>query len=274
MRCAFIRPFALALAAVSVAGCSSRSGDPHSDKGPPAINGKDLRIKDVANPALPAHASYIKQTQPVSGAIVVVVDDYDETHNGKGTGTIYVQDLGSGDPYSGISLFSPTFNPGNLRVSPGDVLDLRGQYQENTQIGSTAVFAPGAVLPQISGPVATFRYETEVPAPVDIDVNDLTDFTKGRRWLGMLVRIKDVTLRADGTADANGRVTIDLQDKFPGQGTKCNSPFPKPVSLVNDLFPVETMNLTAKTQVKAVVGVVSFFCSIKIAPRFPADIQL
>ena len=99
--------------------------------------------------------------------------------NGKSTGTIYVQDLGSKDPYSGITLFAPTFNPGNLAVSPGDVLDLHGQYTEASTIGSTVTFAPGRCCRRSSKPVATFRYETQVPEPVDIDVNDLADLREG-----------------------------------------------------------------------------------------------
>ena len=262
----------LALAGLSCASESS-DGDPSAAKGVPAPGGKDLSIRQISDPTLPNHARYIKQTQPVSGALVIAVDTYDETHNGKSIGTIFVQDIGSVAPYSGISLFAPAFNPGNLRVSAGDVLDLRGQYQETTAI-ATVTFAKGALLPQISTPVATFRYETHVPEPVDIDVNDLTDFAKGRRWLGMLVRVKDVTLKNDGVADANGRVAVSLHDPFPGGGTRCDSPFPKPATVVNSLFALDTLNLTATSKVKSVVGVVSFFCGIQLAPRSAADIQL
>ena len=64
------------------------------------------------------------------------VDDFDETHNGKSRGTIFVQDADIGAPYSGISLYSPTYVPANLRLAPGDVLDMNGQYVEQQTIGT------------------------------------------------------------------------------------------------------------------------------------------
>ncbi len=265
----------LALGLMSFApGCASPSADPHSDGGTPPVHGKDKRIKDVADPTLPEHQEYVRNSPPISGALVIAVDTFDETRNGKSIGTIYVQDIGSQDAYSGISLFAPTFSPGSPRISPGDVLDLRGQYQETAKIGASVTFAPGTVLPQIAQPIATFRYETRLPEPRVIDVNDLTDFVRGRPWLGMLVRVTNVTLRGDGVVGTSGRLSIPLQDAFPNQGTRCEDPFPKPVSIVNDLFPVESKNLTSGQTVKSVTGVVSFFCSLRIAPRSAADIEL
>jgi hypothetical protein len=267
-------PLLLVLSGLSAAvvSCGSDSGDPPSDLGVPPIGGKDKRIKDVGDPSLPGHADDLTSPQAVSGAVVVAVDKYDETANGKGLGTIYVQDLGSTDPYSGISLFAPSFNPGNLSVAPGDVLDLRGTYQENSSIGATVTFAKGAVLPQLSKPVATFRYETDVPQPLDIDVADLADFTKARRWLGMLVRIKNITLLGDGTSDTAGRVSIDL-NTVTGQGTSCNAAFPKAASLVNDLFDMAALKLVTGQKLTSIVGVVGFFCNVHLAPRSKADIQ-
>jgi hypothetical protein len=263
---------------IGLVSCSSGGdgggGDPHSNNGVPPVGGKDKRIKDVADPGVEGHADLVATTQAVSGAIVIAVDAFDETQNGKSIGTIYVQDLGSKDPYSGITLFAPTFNPGNLAVSPGDVLDMRGKYTEATTIGTTVTFAPGSVLPQISQPVATFRYETQVPEPIDIDAADLADFAKGRRWMGMLVRVKNLALQADAKADSNGRVAVNLSAPVPGAPNKCDAPFPKPASLTNDLFDVAAMSLTKGTTLKSVTGVVGFFCNLKLAPRSKADIVL
>lgn len=261
----------LALPACSIGG-DGGGGDPHSNNGIPPVGGKDKRIRDVADPGLDGHADLVSTTQAVSGAIVIAVDNFDETKNGKSIGTIYVQDLGSKEPYSGITLFAPTFNPGNLAVSPGDVLDMHGQYTEAKTIGTTVTFAPGAVLPQISKPVATFRYETQVPEPLDIDAADLADFTKGRRWMGMLVRVKNVTLQKDAAADSNGRVTVDLSQAAAGAAKGCDAAFPKPASMTNDLFDVASMNLKQGQTLKSITGVVGFFCNLKIAPRSPADI--
>lgn len=265
---------AVAASAASVS-CSTASGDPHSDGGVPPPGGKGLRIRDVGDPNAPGHADRVATTQAVTGAIVVAVDAFDEAQNGRSTGTIYVQDLGSKEPYSGISLFAPTFNPGNLKVSPGDVLDLRGEYQENKNIGS-AVFAPGAPLPQMSQPIATFRYETQLPEPTDIALDDLADYAKGRRWLGMLVRVKDVELQESAGRDAEngGRLAADLLPRIPNAGNKCDSPFPKVPEMTNDLFDVGALDLKKGQKIKSLVGVVGYFCSLKIAPRSKDDIQL
>lgn len=253
--------------------CGSESGDPHSANGVPPVGGKDKRIRDVADPTKEGHSELVATTQAVSGAIVVAVDAFDETQNGRSAGTIYVQDLGSSEPYSGISLFAATFNPGNLAVSPGDVVDLRGQYTESATIGPTVTFPPGSVLPQISQPIATFRYETVVPQPRDIDAKDLTDFALGRRWIGMLVRIKNVVLEEDASTDSSGRVAADLSAPLPGAANACVAPFPKPASLTNDLFDLGAMNLKKGTKITSITGVVGFFCNLKLAPRSAADIQ-
>jgi len=261
---------------IGLVSCSTGSdgggGDPHSNNGVPPVGGKDKRIRDVADPGVEGHADLVKTTQAVSGAVVIAVDSFDETQNGKGTGTIYVQDLGSKEPYSGITLFAPTFNPGNLAVSPGDVLDLRGQYTEASTIGTTVTFAPGSVLPQISQPVAKFRYETQVPEPLDIDINDLTDFTKGRRWLGMLVRVKDVTIEDKPFTGATGHTSVALTPAIPGSQNACDAPFPKVATIVNDQISLDEFAFKKGDKVKSIVGVVGFFCSLKIAPRFKTDI--
>lgn len=265
-------PLLVVLASLaSLAACGTQSGDPHSNPGIPPVGGKDLRIKDVGDPGVANHKDLLSQTVAISGAIVLAVDKFDETANGKSTGTIYVQDLGSKDAYSGITLFAPTFNPGNLSISPGDVLDLNGEYTEAATIGATVTFAPGSVLPQIFKPVATFRYETQVPDPVDIDVNDLADFDKGRRWMGMLVRVKDITLTADAANDpkGSGRLAVNLTA---GSGGACTTPFPKPPQMTNDLFDVDALGLKQGTKLASITGVVGFFCNLHLAPRTPDDI--
>lgn len=260
----------------AVLSCSARSGDPESNNGAPPPGGKDKRISDLVNPDKEGHVDLVGTTQAVSGAVVIAVDTFDETRDGKGRGDIFVQDLGATKetPYAGINLFAPTFSPGNLRVSPGDVLDMRGVYQENTFIPSKPnpiVFPEGTVLVQLAQPTATFRYETAVPEPVDIDIADLGDFSKGRQWIGMLVRVKDATILKAPFASANGRVSADLTPG-PDAFTFCG---PNPAAtLVNSLYPIEDLKLTANQKVKSITGVVLFFCNIQLAPRSAADIQL
>lgn len=264
----------------SACSSSGGGGDPHANNGVPPANGREKKIRELGDPAVDGHADVVGTMQPVSGAIVTAIDNYDETKNGKGTGTIYVQDIDAtkDTPYAGISLFGPTFNPGNLAVSVGDVLDLRGAYTENTQIPSKppVIFAPGAILPQISKPIGTFRFETTPPKPIDIDINDLTDFTKGRRWIGMLVRVQNLTLTDKPYTSGSNHTSITVTPVDKMADSKCEAPFPKPATIVNDLTSLESMATTMKTgdTIKSVVGVVGFFCSIKIAPRSADDIQL
>lgn len=261
-----------ALAAASLS-CGSEKGDPHSNPGPPPPQGTDKRIRDVANPAAPDKAKPL-DTVAVSGVTVVAVDTFDETQNGRSRGTIYVQDLGSKEPYSGISLFAPSFVPGNLRVGAGDVLDLRGEYQENPSIGS-AKFPEGAVLPQLSRPIATFRYEFRAPDPVDIDIADLSTFENGRKWLGMLVRVKNVTVDGPVNRDEqfNGRLSVPLLPRDLNAPNGCDAPFPKPPTLVNELADVASIDVPAGTTFKSITGVVTFFCNIHLAPRSLDDIE-
>lgn len=253
--------------------CGSQDGDPHSDHGVPPPEGKDLRIHDITAPDSDKKAQH-SQFVSVSGVRVVAVDDHDETANGKSQGTIYVQDLlpDQNGGYAGLSLFAPEFVPGNLRVGAGDVLDLRGTYQENQNIG-TAVFAPGATLPQLSRPIATFRYEDKPATPVLIDVNDLSDYTKGRRWLNMLVKVENVEIQGAVFESGNSpRVNVDL---VPGgvSGAKCEDPFPKNPTLTNELANLNDLDIRGKTRVKSIVGVVTYFCNLHLSPRSSADVE-
>lgn len=265
-----------ALAALALGGpsCASRDGDQPASSGAPPPAGKDLRIRDVTDPTKADHPTFVNNSVAVSGAAVTIIDTFDETGNGKSSGTIYVQDMGSKEPYSGTSLFAPSFIPGNLKVGPGDVLDLKGIYQENANIG-TAKFAPGAVLPQLARPTATFRLELASPTePVEIDVNDLADFEKGRRWLNMLVTVKNVKVLQPVNRDEqnNGRLSAELLPKPQGAANACDSPFPKPPTLTNELFDLGSLDIPAGTTLTSLTGVVVFFCNLHIAPRSAADI--
>lgn len=252
------------------ASCEERSGDPPSAKGVPPPEGSGKRIREITDPSLPDHRPDLIDVA-VSGAVVVAVDTHDETGNGKSDGMIYVQDLGSSAPYSGIALFAPAFIPGNLRVSPGDVLDLRGDYSESASIGK-AIFAPGAVLPQMALPTARFRYEWRPPEPLEVDLQDLADFEKGRRWLGMLVKVKNVTVHGDATPDTNGRVAVDLLPPPPG-AHGCDTAFPKQPVLVNELFDLAPLGIKRGTRLTSIVGLVTFFCHLRLAPRSASDVE-
>lgn len=257
-------PLAL-LAAFAIAACGSGSGDSPSAPPPPTPLGSGLRIKQVTDPSLPTHPSgnatpLVSVT--VTAAAVIAVDTFDETSNGKSRGTVYVQDVGSQDPWSAISLYSPTFIPGDLRLAPGDVLDLTGGYQENDHIG-TAVFTKGQILSQLAKPIGTFRYEYQPPTPREIDPGDLDDYGRGSKWVGMLVTVKNITL--DGiikettasTGAETGRRTGHLTGALKGKVT-------------NELIQLDPM--PAGTKLASLTGVVTFFFDLHIAPRSLDDL--
>ena len=251
----------LALASLAcLTSCDgSGGGDSHAPGVAPTPVGTGARIREVSNPDNKEPSRGVPgSTVSVSGVSVVAIDSFDETRDGKSRGTIFVQDTGSTEPYSGIGLFAPTFVPGDLKVGPGDVLDLTGQYQENANIG-TAVFPKGHVLPQIARPVATFRFEAQAPTPRQIDLADLNDYSKGRRWIGMLVTIKDVTLQ-DDLSSSRGRVSGPI---FPGNPS--NGP-----TMTNELYDMGGFGKGQKF--KSITGVVTYFFNLHVAPRSREDL--
>lgn len=245
--------------AVLGTSCAERIGDPPTEAGAAAVTGSGLRIRQVTDPALqgrPATDSIVT----VTGANVVTIDTFDETQNGRSRGTIYVQDVGSQEPFSGIGLFAPAFIPGDLRVGPGDVLDLTGQYQENKAIG-TAIFPEGQVLAQLARPVATFRYEFRAPEPRLIEAQDLADYNVGRRWIGMLVTLKNVKIQSDCKPDKNFRVQCPITAPDPNVRN--------PGVIVNELF--DYRGDSKDTVYAQVTGVVTYFFGLHVAPRSAAD---
>jgi hypothetical protein len=249
--------------ALALAACSAGNGDVPSKKeiGPPVGDGN--RIREIADPGVPGRPAPGSDVN-VTGVTVVAVDTFDETKNGKSRGTIFVQDLGSTEPYSGIGIFAPAFVPGDLRVAAGDVLDLRGEYQENKNIG-TAIFPEGQVLPQLSRPVATFRYDFRPPAAREIDIKDLNDYALGRRWIGMLVTVKNVAI--DGRlSESGGRVTGFLLPKGSGADDR-NRP-----TVTNELYDLKVNDAESNQGYASITGVVTYFFNLHIAPRSAADL--
>jgi hypothetical protein len=265
------RFFALVL--VLAACSSSGENDKPKDLGPPNPLGNGKRLSEVTDPARedhPAHGSTVK----VSAVVVTAVDTFDETGRGA-RGTIYVQDLSSQKPYSGISLFSPTFVPGDLRVAPGDVLDLEGEYQENASVG-TAKFDAGELLVQLSRPIGVFRYEYKAPEPVVIDANDLLTYANGRKWMGMLVTVQNVTLGAELYTDNAGRVGAACPPAGvdgPCSGSFVGDPMNrKGPTISNELYPLKQGDFKQGQRFKSITGLVTYFFKFHLAPRSPADL--
>jgi hypothetical protein len=196
----------------------------------------------------------------VTGVVVTAVDNFDETKDGKSRGSVYVQDLESHAPYAGIGLFGATFVPASLVVGPGDVLDFAGQYQENANIGK-AIFPVGEVLPQLSRPSGTFRFEYKAPDPTPIDFNDLSSYAVGRKWIGQLVTVSNITLQA-AVSTSSGRASAPFAAPTDGGDS--------PPTITYELFPIDAYPVGQKF--KSVTGIVTYFFSLHVAPRSKADL--
>lgn len=261
-RPAFPTSFALVL---GLAACGSEGGD--LDKvpaSPPSVLGNGSRLSQLNDPKnpRPAHNAEVF----VTGVSVVAVDGFDETGDGASAGNIYVQDAainGAPPAYGGITLFDASFSPPSLRVAPGDMVDVRGAYQEFAG-PSSSPFTEGETLPEIVGGSITLRLEASPPQPIDVPLAELAVYETGRKWIGMLVRVTNVTSAEDGVLSTAGRYSMKLV-----------VPSGKPPTLTNALFDLGSSGvpLTAGQKYTSVVGVVQYFFNFSIAPRSVEDVQ-
>ncbi len=258
--------FSFALLACS----STKDNDQPATVNPSAL-GNGSRLRDVQDPSknFCNGGSCAGQNVNVTSVVVTAVDNFDETHNGKSRGTIFVQDADIAGPFAGVSLYSPTFVPANLRLAPGDVIDMNGQYVEQKTIGSTVNFG-AAFLPQMNKPQVVQSFETQLPKPVVIPLTDLESFATGRKWIGMLVTIENVTCQfAPSPPDASGRISADITSIVNGP------------AINNELWDLQAYDaqnpnnpnsFPAGQSFKSVTGIVDFFFSLFIAPRSADDL--
>jgi hypothetical protein len=203
-----------------------------------------------------------------SGLTVVAIDTFDETMDGKSLGNIYLQDTRcDGEPYAGVQAFSAGFAPPDLRLAVGDVVDVNGDTEEFR--GPTSkpneLFTDCRSLPEFTGTLI-FRFDSlGPPQPVDIELSDLVGYDNGRRYLGMLVRVKNVTLSA-AAANSDGRYTAPFTVSAPSV-----EDVPK---IDNELFDLQGAepSLPAGTAFASVTGIVTYFYNFNIAPRSLDDI--
>ncbi len=261
--------FVLSLSTTLVAcGSSSRAGDAFST---PSIGGasdcltnpktEPTRIECQRNPQSASRRDPVAEPRvDVARAVVVAIDNFDETRDGKGRGAVYVQDVSSNRPYSGVSLYRPALLPASSTPAPGDVFELvGGRYQENKTIGTTVNFGD-RYLPQIAFATGNFAFEYSPPPPAIVTVADLSSWDVGKAYVGMLVKLENVSVPA-WKNDGKGRVTGDL-------GSGRDAP-----AISNELVDVEAA-ARGKTSFKSVTGVVTFFFNLKVAPRSEADFEL
>ncbi len=256
--------YVLALFAL-LAACSSLADNDQPNTSPHNALGTGDRLRDVQNPASPLYSP--NKNVNVSSVVVTAVDSFDETSNGKSIGTIFVQDVDQAGPFAGVSMYAPTYIPGNLRLAPGDVIDMAGEYTEQTTIGTTVTFPSGSFLPQMNKPQATQAFEVSEPQPAVIQLSDLDSFTTGRQWIGMLVTINDVTVLGAPTNNG-GRVAAIIDNVADGP------------EINNELFDLQAWNgsntqnsFPSGTHFKSVTGIVDFFFNLFICPRSMADLQ-
>lgn len=267
------------LVAALVVGCSdAEPGD--LDRIPPyqpSVLGNGDRLATLNDPENPRPAQNADVF--VSGVTIVAVDAYDETGDGSSAGNIYAQDLatsGAPPPYGGITLFDPSFSPPSLRVAPGDVVDVRGAYQEFAGPPS-APFPAGQTLPEIVGGSISLRFEYLPPEPIVIPLSELTSYDTGRKWIGMLVKVENVTAAQDlycGAAPPSGDACDvpgrrhSLRLAVSGVGEQ------QLPTMTNALFDLRNSGapLGQGTTYASIVGVVQYFFNFQIAPRSSADI--
>ncbi len=253
---------------LAACGASTRAGDPFLQPSvgvaPDCLTNASAApslIECQRNPQSPSRRD--PATEPrvdVSRAVIVAIDNYDETRDGKGRGAVYVQDVSSNRPYSGVSLYRPTMLPSSATPAPGDVFQLtNGQYQENRTIGTTVDFGE-KYLPQIAFATGTFAFEYVPPPPAVVTVADLSTWESGKAYVGMLVKLENVSVTS-WRNDGKGRVTGAL-------GAGRDAP-----AISNELIDVEAA-AQGRTSFKSVTGVVTFFFNLKVAPRSAADLEL
>jgi hypothetical protein len=196
------------------------------------------------------------------GVVVIAVDTYDETNDGKSAGDIFVQDPlqtgPKGTPWSGVRLYRPTKNPPDLELASGQGVDLFGTYVAFAGPPSSP-FDPGILVPEISNGALTLTFEGKAPEPADLTYDDVADPKNGLQYTARLVRFKNVQLFSDVTGK-RFEASIFTADKS--------------VTLTAKFFPIQNdPSIKNGVVLKSVTGVLDYFYGFKLCPRFPADIE-
>jgi hypothetical protein len=264
-------------AALLAGGCSGTdnggTGDPPSDPSSSKL-GTGSRLSELLGPATWLEegnmdsvgcAAPTDRTVHVTGVTVVAIDRYDETSEGQ-LGNYYVQDTALEPlPYSGVTVFSPSFSPPDLRLAEGDVADMNGVLMEF--LGpSSGPFGDCKTLPEVGGTLS-FRLENGTRVAATISIDDLKSYDTARQWLGMLVRLENARISVVSPS-SGGRYTpsLDVGDGVPA------SDVPK---LSNELYDLEGEGppLSVGQEFKSITGVVTYFYGFKLAPRSPDDFE-
>lgn len=245
---------------LAASACSSGGGDLNQlvEKPKPVGN----PIAAASDPKSPTKLGD-RQTIKAQGVVVIAVDTYDETKDGKGIGDIYVQDAvqtgPKGTAFSGLKLYRPAKNPPDLDLVPGHGVDLEGEFSIFAGPPGATPFDKGLVLFEAVAPTVTLTFEGRAPAPIDLTYDDVKDPIVAQQYQSRLVRFKNVKLTSDFT------------------GKRLEAKTDAPFGMTAKFFPIhETPGLNAKagTTFKSVTGIFDFFYSYKLCPRSVADVEL
>jgi len=218
-----------------------------------------------ANCATPATRQF-----NATGLTLVAIDTFDETGDGA-TGNYYGQDTTcAGKPYSGITIFGPSFSPPDLRLANNDVIDLLGTIEEFPgPSGDGKQFYYCHSLPEASGTMS-LRFDSDgPPQPTVVPLSDFNTYEGARKWLGMLVKIENLTATEDPTIKG-GRYSVPvLQPGLP------QAPKAEQLKIANELYDIANQGpvIAAQTSFKSITGIVTYFYSFHIVPRSPADFE-
>ncbi len=211
----------------------------------------------------------------LSGQVVVAIDRFDETGEGA-LGNMYITDVyAEGEellPYSGITVFAPSFSPPDLRLFEGDVVDTNGNLTEF--LGPTVgKFGECKTLPEISGTMSLRFDGGGIYAKSLVEANGgatrwepVLGYANARQSLGMLVRFEGVRI-AGAPEENNGRYTAAIDMGAVSQDDQ--------IYISNELFDLEADGpaLADGAQFAAVTGVLTYFYGFKIAPRSIDDFE-
>jgi hypothetical protein len=243
--------------------CSSGGGDLNALVEKPKPLGQPIADQVAPDRRLPDG-----QTLSAQGVVVIAIDGYDETKNGRSIGDIYVQDPvqngPKGTPWSGLKLYRPAKNPPEMDLVPGQGVNLSGEFVAITGVTSaaTGTFSPfneGLVLVELVTPSVTLAFEGRPPEPIELTYGDVLDPYIAQQYQNRLVRFRNVTLTSDFT------------------GVRFEATTDGPFKMASKFFPVhETTSLspTSGTTYKSVTGVFDFFFDYKLCPRSVDDIEL
>lgn len=243
------------LALVALAGCSSRDRGDLDDLVPTP---KQLGTP-IADQNDPAHRIPSGSKIVAKGVVVVAVDTYDETSDGKSIGNVYVQDPVQPTPWSGMTLYRVALSPPDLALNPGQGVDLAGPYEPFAG-PATSPFSNGLMLPEVVQGTIALSYESSSPAPVPVTLAELNDPVGAMKYVGMLVKLTDVTV---------GTYATGKRQQAPINGSKN-------LNLAGQLMPIQPGSggtVAEGDKLKSVTGLLNFFYSYSLCPRTSADIE-